>query len=118
MGYEIDKIDKIEIYDQQTGEKVGELEPPITCCTEGVEVLVNNNTKLKISKDTQFTATIMPPPCPNIMMIISPGNYEGNYKTVICFYRSKYYNWFQRFMYKICFGITIKQGNEVRREFL
>ena len=118
MGYEIDKIEKIEIYDRTTGEKVGEMKPPITCYTEETEALASNNVKIKIPKDAQFTATgFITPPRPNIMMIISPGDC-GNRKTVIYFYRPKYYNWFQRLMYKMCFGITIKQGDEVRREFI
>lgn len=119
MGYEIDNIEKIEIYDRTTGEKVGEIEPPIVAHTEEVP-LADTNVRLKIPKEAvQFTATgTLTPPRPNIMMIISPGDHYGNSKTVICFYRPKYYNWFQRFMYKICFGITIKQGNEVRREFI
>ena len=33
MGYEIDQIIKVEIYDNTTGEKIGEIEPPI-CYTE------------------------------------------------------------------------------------
>ena len=75
--------------------------------------------KIEKKEPTQFTAiSFFTPPRPNIMMIISPGDPSGNSKTVICFYRPKYYNWFQRLMYKMCFGITIKQGDEVRHEFL
>ena len=118
MGYEIDSVEKIEIRHKETGEKIGEFNPPITCYTEETEALASNNIKIKIPEDAQFTATMNIPPCPNIMMIISPGDEYGNSKTVICFYRKKYYNWFQRLIYKICFGITIKQGDEVRREFL
>ena len=120
MGYEIDKVEKIEIYDRTTGEKVGEMDPPWTAYTEEDLVIDERNVKLTLPKEaTQFTATgIVTPPRPNIMMIISPGDHYGNSKTVICFYRPKYYNWFQRLMYKMCFGITIKQGDEVRREFL
>lgn len=121
MGYEIDSVEKIEIYDKDTGEKIGEFDPPLTCYTEETISAEEMNEKLAIKghKDAQFSATgILTPPRPNIMMIISPGDHYGNSKTVVCFYRKKYYNWFQRFMYKLCFGITIKQGDEVRREFL
>ena len=119
MGYEIDSVEKIEIRDKETGEKIGEIQPPITCCTEE-DPPAGDNVRLRIPKEAvQFTATgILTPPRPNIMFIISPGRKDGKYATKICFYRPKEYNWFQRFMYKICFGITIKQGNEVRREFL
>ena len=70
------------------------------------------------SKDATFSATIMPPPRPNISMIISPGDQYGNCQTELRFYRAKHYNWFQRLMYKICFGIIIKQGDEVSREYI
>ena len=120
MGYEMDKIEKIEIYNKENGEKIGEINPPITCYTEETEALASNDIKIKIPKEaTQFTATsILTPPRPNIKMIISPGDQCGNTKTEFYFYRPKYYNWFQRLMYKMCFGITIKQGDEVRHEFL
>ena len=85
MGYKIDKIKKIEMYNRITGEKIGE---------------------------------IVPPPSPNIKMIISPGDGHGKAITALCFYRHKCYNWFQRLMYRVCFGIIIKQGDEVRHEFL
>ena len=119
MGYELDKVEKIEIYDRKTGEKIGEMDPPLKAYTEEDSAADEINARLTIPKEAQFTATgIVTPPRPNIMMIISPGDHYGNSKTVICFYRPKYYNWFQRLMYKMCFGITIKQGDEVRREFL
>ena len=118
MGYEIDNIEKIEIYDRTTGEKVGEIEPPIVAHTEEVP-LADTNVRLRIPKEAvQFTATgTLTPPRPNIMMIISPGDCD-NRKTAMYFYRPKYYNWFQRLMYKMCFGIIIKQGDVVRREFI
>ena len=119
MGYEIDSVEKIEIRDKDTGEKIGEIQPPITCHTEEDPAADEISARLTIPKENaQFTATIDIPPRPNIMMIISPGDHYGRCKTVICFYRKKHYNWFQRLMYKICFGITIRQGDEVRREFL
>ena len=117
MGYEIDSIEKIEFYDKDTGKKIAEMDPPITCHTEE-DLPAFDNVRLKIPEDAQFTATMNIPPRPNIMMIVSPGDEYGHSKTVICFYRKKHYNWFQRLMYKLCFGITFKQGDEVRREFL
>ena len=121
MGYELDKIEKIEIYDRTTGEKIGEMDPPLKAYTEETVSAEEMNERLAIKgrKIDQFSATgLITPPRPNITMIISPGDHYGNSKTMICFYRPKYYNWFQRLMYKMCFGITIKQGDEVRREFL
>ena len=119
MGYELDKVEKIEIYDRTTGEKIGEMDPPIVAYTEENKTISKDKIIGNLPKEAQFTATgIITPPRPNIKMIISPGDHYGNSQTVICFYRPKYYNWFQRLMYKMCFGIIIKQGDEVRREFL
>ena len=123
MGYEIDKVKKIRIVNRETGEEVyskeiGDWDTSIPY-TEEDPAADEINARLTIPKEAQFTATgIITPPRPNIMMIISPGRNDGKYATKITFYRPKEYNWFQRFMYKICFGIIIKQGNEVRREFL
>lgn len=126
MGYELDKVKKIRIVNKETGEEIysqelgdWDVSMPYTV-EEPMASAEEMNVRLTIPKETaQFTATsIMTPPRPNIMMIISPGDPCGNSKTVICFYRPKYYNWFQRLMYKMCFGITIKQGDEVRREFI
>ena len=117
MGYEMDKVKKIEIYDRTTGEKIDELDLPIISNVEEIS-LDEAKIKLTIPKDATFPGTIAEPPRPNISMIISPGDPNGNSKTFLCFYRPKYYNWFQRLMYKMCFGITIKQGDEVSREFL
>lgn len=119
MGYEIDKIESITLYHKETGEKI--------CSLDGVKetvleepTLEGTNEKLIIKERpcSEFTMTFELPPKPNIMFIISPGRKDGKYATKCAFYRPKEYNWFQRLMYKICFGITIKQGNEVRREFL
>ena len=120
MGYEIDKVEKIKIYDRKTGELIEEIDPPLKAYTEEDPAADEINTRLTIPKETaMFSATgIVTPPRPNIMMIISPGDQYGNAKTYLCFYRPKYYNWFQRLMYKMCFGIIIKQGDEVSREFL
>lgn len=121
MGYEIDSVEKVEVYNKDTGEKIGEFEPFI-CYTEEDPAVDNPKvTTIKNDAYAEFTCTtaaLEQPPVPNIMFIISPGRKDGKYATKICFYRPKEYNWFQRFMYKICFGITIKQGNEVRRVFL
>ena len=108
MGYEIDKVKKIEIYDRTTGEKIDELDLPII---SNVEEISSDEAKIRLTipKDAAFTGTIAEPPRPNISMIISPGDQYGNRRTELHFYRAKHYNWFQRLMYKICFGITIKQ---------
>lgn len=105
MGYEINKIQEIIMYDKDSGKEIGRFQPPISAIEEK-------------DKATYTSTTIAQPPKPNIMFVISPGRKDGKYTTNFAFYRPKYYNWFQRFMYKICFGITIKQGDEVRREFL
>lgn len=123
MGYEIEKVKSIRITNKETGEEIysqelEERDPSIPYTVE--ESVEEMNKKLIIPKETiQFTvADFITPPRPNIMMIISSGDHYGNSKRVLCFYRPKYYNWFQRLMYKMCFGITIKQGDEVKREFI
>ena len=122
MGYEIDKVKKIRIVNKETGEEVysKEIGDWDTSMPYTVEEITPDETKARLSipKETTFSTTITMPPRPNIKMIISPGDPSGNSKTMICFYRPKYYNWFQRLMYKMCFGITIKQGDEVKREFI
>ena len=124
MGYELDKVEKIRIINKETGEEIyskelgdWDVSMPYTVEEPSAEEM-NEIFTIKGSQSAQFATGIITPPRPNIMMIISPGDHYGNSKTVICFYRPKYYNWFQRLMYKMCFGITIKQGDEVRREFL
>ena len=122
MGYEVDKVKKIRIVHKETGEEIysqelgdWDLSMPYT-----VEEVTPDEAeaRLRIPKEATFSTTIAMPPRPNIKMIISPGDPSGNSKTMLCFYRPKYYNWFQRLMYKMCFGITIKQGDEVKREFI
>ena len=54
------------------------------------------------------------PPSPNVMFVIS----EGPNRTVISIYRPKKFNWFQRWMFKFCFGIKIIQGREKIREYM
>lgn len=100
MGYEVDKIQEVIMYDKNSGKEIGRFNPPITAVEESLTVVWEE------------------PPKPSIKFIISPGRKDGKNAITIYFYRPKEYNWFQRLMYKICFGITIKQGNEVRREFL
>jgi hypothetical protein len=100
MGYKIEEIKEVIMYDKDTGEELGHFPPPLSVAEEALIMVLQS------------------PPKPNIKFIVSPGQKDGKNATTICFYRPKEYNWFQRFMYKICFGITIKQGNEVRREFL
>lgn len=106
MGYEIDDIQEIIMYDKENGEEIGRLKSGQIQATE------------ESSKLAYSSSVFEQPPKPNIKFIISPGRKNGQGAVNCCFYRPKYYNWFQRFMYKICFGITIKQGNEVRREFI
>ena len=106
MGYEISQIQEIIMYDKDSGKEIGRFAPGKIQTTE------------EKGKVAYTSTTIAQPPKPNIMFVISPGRKDGRYATNFAFYRPKYYNWFQRFMYKICFGITIKQGDEVRREFL
>ena len=118
MGYEFDKVESIKLYDRETGEEVGELHN-LEAVTEEIDI-EPDGVKYYIGKgkEAQFTATgTIIPPRPNIRMVISPGDSYRNGYTTLCFYRPKYYNWFQRFMYKICFGITIEQGDVVRRDY-
>ena len=121
MGYEIDKVKKIRITNKETGEEVysAELGDWDTSMPYTVEDQTAEQPKTTFPKNSElhFTMTLETPPKPNIMFIISPGRKDGKYATKVAFYRPKYYNWFQRFMYKLCFGIKIIQGDEVRREF-
>ena len=105
MGYEIDEIRQVIIYDKDSGEEIGRFQPPISATDES-------------DKIAYTSITIAQPSKPNIKFIISPGQTDGQNVVNLCFYRPKQYNWFQRLMYKMCFGITIKQGDEVSREFL
>ena len=126
MGYEIDKVKSIKIVNKETGEEIysqelGDWDTSIPYTVEEPVVSAEEtNKRVTIPKEAvQFTATgTIIPPRPNIKMIISPGTKDGMAITALCFYRPKYYNWFQRLMYRVCFGIIIKQGDEVRREFL
>lgn len=122
MGYEIDKVSKIRIINKETGEEiysseVGDWDTSMPY-TEEDQTVEQPRACFSKKSELQFSSTLETPPKPNIMFVISPGRKDGKYATNFAFYRPKYYNWFQRFMYKICFGITIKQGDEVRRVFL
>ena len=105
MGYELDEIQEVIMYDKDTGEEIGRFKPTISTTEES-------------DKIAYTSTTIAQPPKPNIKFIISPGQKDGQNGVNLCFYRPKQYNWFQRLMYKMCFGITIKQGDEVKREFI
>ena len=118
MGYEIDNIEKVILRDLKTGEKIGELDTPIVAYTEENKTISKGKILATSPKDAACSMTIMRPPRPNTSMIISPGDQYGNCRTELRFYRAKHYNWFQRLMYKICFGITIKQGDEISREYI
>ena len=52
-------------------------------------------------------------PKPNTMFTISNGDGYGS-KTIFYIYRPKRFNWFQRLMWKWCFGITIKLGEDLQ----
>lgn len=122
MGYEVDKAKSIRIVNRETGEEIysKELGDWDVSIPYTVEETTPDEAKvrLRIPKEATFSTTIARPPRPNIKFIISPGQKDFHNATNFCFYRPKCYNWFQRLMYKMCFGITIKQGDEVSREFL
>lgn len=122
MGYEIDEVKKIRIVNKETGEEIysKEIGDWDTSMPYTVEDQTAEQPKITSPKNSelQFSMTLVAPPKPNVMFIVSPGNSDGKYATKFTFYRPKYYNWFQRFMYKLCFGIKIIQGDVVRRGFL
>ena len=106
MGTELDAIQEVIMYDKDSGKEIGRFNPSQIQATE-------ENSKIAYSSNV-----FEQPPKPNIKFIISPGQKNCQNAFNIWFYRPKYYNWFQRLMYKMCFGITIKQGDEVKREFI
>ena len=78
------------------------------------EVLSVDKEKVRFGNmETDSAVEFITRPKPNILFIISPGDKEGRYATKVAFYRPKYYNCFQRLMYKMCFGITILQGENI-----
>ena len=111
MGYEIDRIEKITIYNKETGEEIGSFDK-IGEAREDI-TKVEDNVKPIFRKDNQeMHLSIDLPPKPNTMFIISNGwGYGG--KTVFYIYRPKKFNWLQRIMWKVCFGITIKFGEDL-----
>ena len=92
MGYEIDKVEDITMYNKETGEKIGSF----------------------MSKGDQLPSLSFytAPPKANTMFIISNGWGDGG-KTIFYIYRPKKFNWFQRLMWKVCFGVTIKLGEDL-----
>jgi hypothetical protein len=91
MGYEIDKIQEVIMYDKDTGKEVGRINPPISAVEE-----------------------IVQPPETNTMFVIS----EGPNRTLISIYRPKKFNRFQVWMYKFSFGIKIIQGRNEIHEYM
>ena len=74
---------------------------------------MGTTTQLIISPNEQSYIPIETPPGPNVMFIIS----EGPKRTVISIYRPNEFNWFQRWMFKFCFGIKIIQGRNKIHEY-
>lgn len=109
MGYEIDKVEKITIHDKETGEEIASF--------DGIGEVMEDITKVESDVKTLLTkmphnSSIFQTPKPNTMFIISNGWGDGG-KTVFYIYRKKKFNWFQRLMWKVCFGITIKLGEDL-----
>lgn len=100
MGYEINDIQEVIMYDKNTGEEIGRFQPPISAVEE--------------DKVAYTSTTIAQPPEPNTMFVIS----EGPNRTIITIYRPKKFNRFQVWMYKFSFGIKIIQGREKIREYM
>ena len=101
MGIKLDKIQEIIMYDKNTGEEIGRFQPPISATEE--------NAKLAYT-----SSTIVQPPEPNTIFIIS----EGPNRTIITIYRPKKFNRFQVLMYKFSFVIKIIQGRKNVNEYM
>ena len=101
MGYELDKIQEVIMYDKDTGEEIGRFQPTISATEES-------------DKIAYTSTTIAQPPEPNTMFIIS----EGLNRTLISIYRPKKFNRFQVWMYKFSFGIKIIQGRNEIHEYM
>ena len=101
MGYEINDIQEVIMYDKDSGEEIGRFQPPISAVEEDDKVAYTST-------------TIAQPPEPNTMFVIS----EGPNRTIITIYRPKKFNRFQVWMYKFSFGIKIIQGREKIREYM
>lgn len=101
MGYEMDEIQEVIMYDKNTGEEIGRFHPPISAIEES-------------DKIAYTSTTIAQPPEPNTMFVIS----EGPNRTLMYIYRPKKFNHFQVWMYKFSFGIKIIQGRNKIHEYL
>lgn len=101
MGYELDEIQEVIMYNKDTGEEIGRFQPPISATEES-------------DKMAYTSTTIATPPEPNTMFIIS----DGPTQTLMYIYRPKKFNRFQVWMYKFSFGIKIVQGREKINEYL
>lgn len=101
MGYELDEIQEVIMYDKDTGEEIGRFQPPISAAEES-------------DKIAYTSTTIAQPPEPNTMFVIA----EGPNRTFMFIYRPKKFNRFQVWMYKFSFGIKIIQGREKINEYL
>lgn len=101
MGYELDEIQEVIMYDKGTGEEIGRFQPHISATEES-------------DKIAYTSTTIARPPEPNTMFVIS----EGPNRTLISIYRPKKFNRFQVWMYKFSFGIKIIQGRNEIHEYM
>ena len=101
MGYEVDEIQEVIMYDKDSGEEIGRFQPPISATEESDKVT--------------YTPTILAmPPEPNTMFVIA----EGPNRTLLSIYRPKKFNPFQVWMYKFSFGIKIIQGRNEIHEYM
>jgi hypothetical protein len=101
MGYELNEIQEVIMYDKDSGEEIGRFQPPISATEESDKIA--------------YTSTaITRPPEPNTMFIIS----EGPNRTMLTIYRPKKFNRFQVWMYKFSFGIKIIQGRNKIHEYM
>ena len=101
MGYEIDEIQELIIYDKDTGKEIRRIPSPFSVVEES-------------DKDAYTSTTIAQPPEPNTMFIIA----EGPNRTLLSIYRPKKFNRFQVWMYKFSFGIKIIQGRNEIHEYM
>ena len=101
MGYEIDEIQEVIMYDKDSGEEIGRLSPSVSAAEESDKIA--------------YTSTaIARPPEPNTIFVIS----EGPNRTMLTIYRPKKFNRFQVWMYKFSFGIKIIQGRKNVNEYM
>lgn len=102
MGYELDEIQEVIIYDKDSGKEIGRLKPGQIQAAE------------RSDKIAYTSATIAQPPEPNTLFVIS----EGPKRTLMTIYRPKKFNRFQVWMYKFSFGIKIIQGRNEIHEYM